>query len=461
MGITRLAPHSGGLTRPATELPVRLRRVLARLAAAAPTNIGYPAATADDWRALAPFLGYLLNDVGTPYVDPTYPNHVKDLEREVLAFFAGLFRAPPGCDGYVTSGGSEANLYALWLARTAHPGGVVYHSAAAHYSCGKAAHLLGLTAVTVATAPDGQMDYDDLRRLAAANQHSATIVVATIGTTMTEAVDDVRRIHAALDGAGVTDRYVHSDAALAGIPLAFLNDRPGFDLADGADSISMSGHKFPGTPWPSAVVLTARKHTDHDRQMIAYTGSPDGTISGSRNGHAVVALWLAIHRHGRPGLRQRAHDGRALARYTAQRLAAIGWPSWRNPYALTVMLRALPPEIAARWPLATSDGWSHIICMPGVTRQQIDALIFEVQVWLSAACSTLHASTPARAAAGSRHTRARPGQGLPVRLWDWALSCVLTAMAYRMARVTARARTGTPSARKPTAKAAASESSRR
>ncbi|MET7670665.1 hypothetical protein [Micromonospora luteifusca] len=48
---------------------------------------------------MAPLLAHLHNNVGDPDpdpdpdADPTHPNHTKDLEREVLAFLAGLFRA--------------------------------------------------------------------------------------------------------------------------------------------------------------------------------------------------------------------------------------------------------------------------------------------------------------------------------------------------------------------------------
>jgi hypothetical protein len=33
----------------------------------------------------------------------------------------------------------------------------------------------------------------------------------------------------------------------------------------------------------------------------------------------------------------------------------------------------------ARWPLASTDGWSHIICMPGVTRDHIDRFVADLR----------------------------------------------------------------------------------
>lgn len=368
-------------------IQLRLKALLNRLRTAAPTSIGFPAAVDIDYRPLAPTFAHLLNNVGDPDIDPTYPGHAKDLERDVVTFFGDLFRAPPDRFGYVTSGGSESNLYALYLARSRYPDGLVLHSAAAHYSVAKAAHLLAMPTAVVGTLPNGEIDYDDLRVHAATHRDRPVIVVACIGTTMTEAVDDVHRIHQVLDDVGVTYRYVHSDAALAGIPLALTPRRPGFDLADGADSIAVSGHKFLGTPTPCGVVVARRHHADHLAHMVAYTGSPDSTITGSRSGHAALMLWWAIHHHGTADLQARAEQGRQLAAYACDRLQRTGWTAWRNPHALTVMLRPLPPELSARWPLATADGWSHLICMPGITREQIDAFIGDLKATLASARS--------------------------------------------------------------------------
>jgi histidine decarboxylase len=316
--------------------------------------------------------------VGDPGTDGTYPAHTKDIERDVLAWYANLFRAPPDWTGYTTSGGTEGVLTGLLHARTALPEAVVYATAAAHYSVAKAAVILRLPLVQVAATVDGEMDYSSLR--AHAEQHSgqAAVVIATIGTTMTEAVDSVPLIHAALDVAGIRDRWIHADAALAGLPLA-LRGRRDFDLAPGgADSISTSGHKWWGTPIPCGITLSRRPHPSTGRP-IDYIGSHDTTITGSRAGLAPLMLWHAITRHDDAGHRRRACRGDEVAAYAHQRLIALGWPCWRNLDALTVRIRPLPESLRDRWPLPVDGGWSHLICMPGRTRQHIDQLIADLR----------------------------------------------------------------------------------
>ena len=360
-----------------------LGALLDRLEHARPTNIGFPGAVDFDYSALAPlFAEHLLNNVGDPYIDGVALNHSKSFEREVVGFVAGLLRAPgQAWWGYVTGGGSEGTLYALHLARGLHPTGMVYVSQAAHYSVHKAIDLLAMRSITVRATGTGEMDYQDLAGHVGRYPERPAIVVANIGTTMTEAVDDVRRINRVLNTANVRHRFVHADAALAGLPLALLppEKRPGFDFADGADSVIVSGHKFLGCPMPSGVVVVKANHRLRLAQSVAYTGSPDTTITGSRNGHTPLLLWYAIRRYGISGLRRRAEQSRSLAAYTLRRLTRIGWEAYRNPHAFTVVLRTPPSSVTNRWVLASSEGWSHIVCMPGVSRDQIDEFVDDLR----------------------------------------------------------------------------------
>ncbi|MEV0391985.1 histidine decarboxylase [Polymorphospora rubra] len=343
--------------------------------------IGYPGATDVDFAELAPLMGRkLLNNVGDPYVDGASPGHTKPAERQVVEIIADLFRAGDQRWGYVTTGATEGNLWALREARRRYPDGLVIHTTAAHYSVPKAVDLLAMPSVVVAADDRGEMDYTDLRRKVTRHHGRPVIIAATAGTTMTEAVDDLHQITAVLDDIGVTARYIHVDAALAGIPLALLdpNQRPGFDLADGADSIVLSGHKFVGAPFPCGVLVTTAAAPT--QAPVSYIGSPDTTITGSRNGHAPLILRSALQRHGLSGLRTRAEHARDLAAHTLNRLTEIRWPAWRHPHAFTVVLdRPPPPAVAARWSIPTEHRRSHIVCMPGLTRADLDRFINDLR----------------------------------------------------------------------------------
>jgi histidine decarboxylase len=385
-----------------TDLTDTVAALTHRLDEARPYNIGFPGATDLDYTPLADLLTtHLLNNVGDPWIDGLAANHTKAFEREVVWFLADLFRAPTSDRwGYVTTGGSEGNLYPLWLARTLYPDGLLLRSAAAHASVAKAADVLRMESIVVRTGPTGEMDYDDLADQITRHRHRPAVILATAGTTLTEAVDDVRRIGAVLDDLAVTRRYIHVDAALSGIPLALLDpgQRPGFDFADGADSLSVSGHKFLAAKACCGVVVVRASHRNRIARDVGYTGSPDATLFGSRSGHAPLMLWYALKTLGVDELRARAQAARELAAYTHRRLVEIGWEATRLPHAFTVVLRTPPPAVTEKWVLATVDEWSHIITMPGVARESIDAFLEDLAASPDVAGPSESTNGPARPA---------------------------------------------------------------
>lgn len=367
---------------PGRDIAAELATLTADLAAARRHDIGFPGAVDLSFPELAELMcAHLLNNVGDPHTDGHGRNHTKRYEREVIDICADWLHAPPGHWGYVTSGASEGTFHALDEAAQTYPDLVVYTSAAAHYSVTKAARQLRLALVLVAADPDGRIELADLEDQLRRRRHRPAMIVATAGTTMTEAVDDVAGIVALCERLALARRRVHVDAALSGIPLALLPDgqRPRFGLDAGATSIVVSGHKFLSTGHPCGVLLYARSPYLRAGAAVPYTGAADSTVFGSRSGHTPLLLWLALTRLGADGHRARAAAARQLADYTAAQLAAIGWPASRpNPLGFTVVLDPPPPPVTATW-VVPDDGYrAHIITMPGITRAQIDAFIQDV-----------------------------------------------------------------------------------
>ena len=60
-------------------------------------------------------------------------------------------------------------------------------------------------------------------------------------------------------------------------------------------------------------------------------------------------------------------------------MANIGIPAWSNQNAITVVIPKMPKSIQLKWQLATEGDITHIICMPNVTKDQIDELITDIQ----------------------------------------------------------------------------------
>lgn len=338
--------------------------------------MGYPIAQDFDYSELFPLLAYPLNNVGDPLIESTYELNSRSLEREVIDFFSDFFRAPKlNYWGYVTNGGTEGNLYGLYLARELYPKGMVYYSESTHYSVQKNIQLLNMNSIVIRSQANGEIDYEDLRQSLAMNRSVPAIIFANIGTTMTEARDDLKQIKAILNELAIKNSYIHSDCALAGGYAPFMDPRPAFDFADGTDSMSISGHKFIGSPIPCGVVMVKKNYRDRVGRMVAYVDTMDTTITGSRNGHSPLFLWYSIKRLGLDGLKERYLNSLANAEYVLNRFKLEGIEAWKNPQSLTVLFPTPNRELCVKWQLASENGTSHVICMPGVSRERLDLLL--------------------------------------------------------------------------------------
>jgi histidine decarboxylase len=350
-----------------------LHNLLDEIRSKSAMTMGYPAGKDFDYSELWPFLNYPLNNVGDPFIPSTYAVGTRDLEKEVIAFFAGLFRAEPdNWWGYVTNGGSEGNLYGLYLARELYPKAIVYYSEATHYSVQKNLHLLNMPNIAIRSKDNGEIDYDDLEKTIGINRQMPVIILANVGTTMTEARDDVGKMKDIFKKLAIQHHYIHVDGALSGSYAAFLEPRPAFDFTDGADSIAISGHKFFGSPIPCGMVIAKKTHRDRIARSIDYIGSLDTTISGSRNGLTPLFLWYIIAKLGMEGLKQRTQNCLEVAAYAEAALKEIEPLAWRNPSTLTVNIPRPADAFVKKWQLASEHQWAHIICMPGINKKQID-----------------------------------------------------------------------------------------
>lgn len=356
-----------------------LEKLYEKIQLSTSTVLGYPVAMDFDYSPLFPFLQYPINNIGDPFIDSTYAIGTRAMETEVLEFFAKLFRAEQGeWWGYITNGGSEGNMYGLYLARELYPKAMVYYSESTHYSVQKNLHLLDMPNIAIRTQANGEIDYDDLHDTIRMNRNMPVIVFANIGTTMTEARDDVKRIKSIFKDLAIHNCYIHADGALSGAYSPFVEPRPAFDFGDGVDSIAISGHKFIGSPIPCGIVLVKKSHRDRIANSVAYIGTADTTISGSRNGITPLFLWYSIKRYGIEGLQQRTEKCLKVAAYAVEQLNKIGLDAWRNPNAITVIFSEIKKELRLKWQLASSNGNSHLICMPGITEERIDLLIKDI-----------------------------------------------------------------------------------
>jgi histidine decarboxylase len=356
----------------------RLEALRERLVAGVVQFAGYPVNAVFDYRELDDLLRIPLNNVGDPWSESLYGLNTHEIEREVVQWFARLTRAPEGESwGYVTSGGTEGNLYGIFLGRELHPEGMVYYSEDTHYSVAKVLRMLHVRNLMVRSEPDGRIDLHDLRETLNLHRDVPPILFLNAGTTMKGAVDDLRGVRHILKELAIRDYYIHVDAALSGMILPFVEGPDPFDFRDGVHSLSISGHKFVGSPLPCGVALARRRIVDRIARNVEYIGSLDTTVLGSRNGLTPVYLWYQIHRLGEAGFRAQVQACLAMAEYAVQRFAAAGVKAWRHRHSITVVFPRPSDAVVRRWHLAVQEDISHLITMQHVTREMVDAIVAE------------------------------------------------------------------------------------
>ncbi|MYH40291.1 MAG: histidine decarboxylase [Chloroflexi bacterium] len=361
------------MTEPGAGTLRRLEELRSEFDDLASRFLGYPTNQNFDYSALLPFLRYCVNNVGDPFHESNFATNTHEIERDVIGRFAALMRMPADqAWGYVTNGGTEGNMYGLFLARELFPEGIVYFSEDTHYSVLKITRVLRTRNIMIKSQESGEIDYDDLYETVRINRDVPVIFMANVGTTMKGAVDDVRRVRAILDDLAITRSYIHGDAALSGMILPFVDDPQPHTFADGFDSISISGHKLIGAPIPCGVALTRAAYVARIARSIEYVGVMDTTLTGSRNGLTPLMLWLAWERFGAEGFREIVREMLEVAAYAVERLNGLGIPAWRHRNSVTVVIPRPSDEVVEKWQLAPYQEIAHLITMHHVTRDHID-----------------------------------------------------------------------------------------
>jgi len=219
------------------------------------------------------------------------------MEIEAVAALAEMFHWPQHL-GHLTSGGTFANLEALWVAGQLAPGKSIAASDQAHYTHNRISAVLGLPFVKIPSDNTGRIDLRALETLLG-TEDIGTVVV-TLGTTAIGAVDPLDEI------LKLQQRHnfrIHVDAAYGGYFTLASNlspqTRAAYDAIPQADSIVIDPHKHGLQPYGCGCILfrdpAVGSLYKHD-SPYTYFSSKDlhlGEISleCSRAGASAVALW--------------------------------------------------------------------------------------------------------------------------------------------------------------------------
>lgn len=337
-------------------------------------SIGYPGNLDFEYSHFSDFLNYRINNIGCPFSDGSHRINSKKIEQKCIAWFAKLYKLKK-YRGYITTGGSEGNLYGLFMARQLYPNATILFSEDSHYSVFKAANILKIPYITIPSNKNGEINYKEFEQQVTKQKGTDIILNLNIGTTMKGAIDNIDILCDILNQS--TSRYyIHADAALSGGFLPFLDNAPKINFKKyPIDSLSISGHKFIGSPIPYGIVIIRKKHTDSvSNQYIEYIGCNDLTILGSRSGLAALFLWDAIKKRKN----QFATEISVCinnARYLHKQLKKRLYHPFLNEYSITVFFDKPSLAICKKWQLAIQGNLVHIVVMQHVSIDKIDQFL--------------------------------------------------------------------------------------
>ena len=219
------------------------------------------------------------------------------MEKEAVAEIAAMFGWKEHL-GHLTSGGTMANLEALWVAGQLAQGKTILASEQAHYTHSRISAVLQLKFEAVACDANARMDIDALRKRLRAGDVGT--VVVSLGTTATGSVDPLNEI---LELRAKYGFRVHCDAAYGGYFLLARNlreeTRRAFDAAHHADSLVIDPHKHGLQPYGCGCVLfpdpAVGRFYKHDSPYTYFSSKElhlgEISLECSRAGAAAVALW--------------------------------------------------------------------------------------------------------------------------------------------------------------------------
>ncbi|KGJ99205.1 pyridoxal-dependent aspartate 1-decarboxylase PanP [Thalassotalea sp. ND16A] len=285
------------------------------------------------------------------------------LERQVLGmmhrmvyqqadgFYQKLMHSAAHSLGAFCSGGTVANITALWVARNnllkadgvfkgiaqqglfqalkhyGYAGIAILVSERGHYSLKKAADILGLgrdSVISIKTDNNNRIDTQALAQECArleAQKIKVMSIVGVAGTTETGNIDPLR------DMADIAKRFnchFHVDAAWGGATLLSNKYRTLLDGIELADSVTIDAHKQMYVPMGAGLVVFKDSESvstiEHHAEYILRKGSKDlgsHTLEGSRPGMAMM-LYASMHIISRPGYEMLINQSIEKAKHFAE-----------------------------------------------------------------------------------------------------------------------------------------------
>ncbi|MBN4047062.1 aspartate aminotransferase family protein [bacterium AH-315-P13] len=373
------------------------------------TVLGIPASHLDDkifsqdesFLKDAPFMSSLVknpNHIGCHTLGKSegYFSGTQKIEKELIELCAVdiLKGKPLEHDGYVASGGTEANIQAIWIYRNyfisefnaKNDEICIICSEDSHYSMDKSSNLLSISIHKISVNPENRsISKESITTQiikAKANGKKYFIVVANMMTTMFGSVDDINLYIEALTESGMKFK-IHVDGAFGGFYYPFSNENNKLNfLNKHVTSITLDAHKMAQAPYGTGIFLIRKGFMKYvNTEQASYIEGQDATLIGSRSGANAISVWMILMKNGPFGWFEKIYILQKRTEWLCNKLKELSIDFYRFPTSniITIKSKFVSKELARKFGLVPDNHlnpkWYKIVVMDHVSMEKLTFLI--------------------------------------------------------------------------------------
>ena len=353
----------------------------------------------------APFISSLIknpNHIGCHTLNESeiYFKGTQEIEKELIEVCASdILKGNIGeQDGYVASGGTEANLQAIWIYRNyfmkKHGANrdeiCILCSDDSHYSVDKGANVFVLDIYKVPVIDDSrEITLDSVTQTvqeAKKNGKKYFIVVSNMMTTMFGSVDGVDHYAEALIDLACEFK-IHIDGAFGGFYYPFSEEQSMLTFQNAnITSFTLDAHKMAQAPYGTGIFLIRKGYMEYtNTEQASYVEGEDYTLIGSRSGANAIAVWMILMKHGPFGWQEKIFVLQKRATWMCDQLSKLKIDFYRHQASniITIRSKHIDEQIAHEYGLVPDNHndpkWYKIVVMDHVTIEKLIPLIEEIK----------------------------------------------------------------------------------
>ena len=330
----------------------------------------------------------------------SYFSGTHDIEKELIEICAvDILKAPiNSCDGYVASGGTEANIQAIWMYRNYFINELnasldeicILCSEDSHYSMNKASNLLNIDIQ--------QFDVDENSRLitpksidsvifkAKENGKKYFISILNMMTTMYGSVDEIEPVVEGLKKYNCTFK-IHIDGAYGGFYYPFTNPDNELNFSHPyIDSITLDAHKMCQAPYGTGIFIARKGLINYTGTSATYVKGNDYTLIGSRSGANAIAVWMILSKHGPYRWIEKTFILQKRTDWLCEELDEQGMEYYRQPFSNIVTMKSNEAlsNLSRKFGLVPDNhenpSWFKVVVMEHVTIEKLELFTNELEL---------------------------------------------------------------------------------